>query len=85
MLCCFNHSPTVLQINLLYLENGACRIGVDWSFMLTWETNIIIGWFDLVVSKKVVVNSIRGWALLRFVSPQILLGLHIFENIGVLY
>ena len=53
--------------------------------MLNWETNIINGWwFDLVVSKEVVVNSIRGWTLLRFVSPRILLGLHIFENIRVL-
>ena len=58
--------------------------GGDWSFMLTWETNIIIGWwFNLVVFKEVVVNSIRGQALWRFVSPRILLGLYIFENIGV--
>ena len=53
--------------------------------MLNWKTDIIIGWcVNLVVFKEVVVNSISGWALLRFVSPRILLGLYIFENIGVL-
>ena len=65
------HFPTVLQINLLYLEYGACLIGGDWSFMLNWETHIIIGWwFDLVVFKEVVVNSIRGRALLGLLAQE---------------
>ena len=52
--------------------------------MLNWETYIVNGWlFDLVVFKEAVVNSIRGSALLRFFSLRILLGLLIFENIGV--
>ena len=53
--------------------------------MLNWKPDMIFGWcVDLVVFKEVVVNSISGWALLRFVSPRILLELYIFENIGVL-
>ena len=53
--------------------------------MLNWEIDIIIGWwFDLIVFKEVVVNSIRSWAILSFVSPRIMLELHIFENNGVL-
>ena len=39
--------------------------------MLNWETHIIIGWwFDLVVFKEVVVNSIRGRALLGLLAQE---------------
>ena len=65
----------------------ALLVVVVWSFMLmlNWKPDIIFGWcVDLVIFKEVVVNSISGWALLRFVSPRILLELYIFENIGVL-